>query len=185
MSDFSVHQLEQAIETQVSRESSADEKRAAIAFCDAVQTSADGWQRCLEFLFRTDSVQVKFFCLSTLETFVLRRYTQTDADTLAQLRQGLVAWLVEHVPNSAEDSGESAHTHTYRFVCLSQILHCHSIFCVSFYVSLHFLGFADAHLGVRRNAQQSKTSLHRCWCSSFGSSIRKVGQIFSLSCFDC
>lgn len=49
-------------------------KESAIAFCESVRTSPDAWKFCVEKLFNSNVVQVKFFCLQILQDLILHRH---------------------------------------------------------------------------------------------------------------
>ncbi len=56
---ISLDTLERAIAVQFDPRVAPETKRQAVEYCDAVKQADEGWKRCLEYLFQTDSETVK------------------------------------------------------------------------------------------------------------------------------
>lgn len=89
-------------------------KEKANRYCESVHSTPDAWKFCLDKLFKTTILQVKFFCFQILQDLILHRYkfsshvdvwtavdqfqhryiSLSDADRMA-LRGGLLNWMRE------------------------------------------------------------------------------------------
>jgi exportin-T len=53
---------------------SGEVKEKANRYCDSVRTTPDAWKFCVEKIYKTSTMQVKFFCFQVLQDLVLHGY---------------------------------------------------------------------------------------------------------------
>ena len=57
---------------------SGEVKEKANRYCDSVRTTPDAWKFCVEKIYKTSTMQVKFFCFQVLQDLVLHGYVSTS-----------------------------------------------------------------------------------------------------------
>ncbi|GAM18310.1 hypothetical protein SAMD00019534_014850, partial [Acytostelium subglobosum LB1] len=70
-------------------------KQRAVTYTETLRDSPDGWKFCLEKLFQTNNVYVKFFCLHVFQDVITtgQRYAQLTQDDRYRLRTTVVSYL--------------------------------------------------------------------------------------------
>eukprot|EP00462_Mataza_sp_D1_P027302 CAMPEP_0175178820 /NCGR_PEP_ID=MMETSP0087-20121206/35178_1 /TAXON_ID=136419 /ORGANISM="Unknown Unknown, Strain D1" /LENGTH=1039 /DNA_ID=CAMNT_0016470999 /DNA_START=1 /DNA_END=3121 /DNA_ORIENTATION=+ len=87
---------------------SADFRKQAIASCDNLKRSAEGWKVCLERLLtkHTDRHEVTFFCLMVLEEYVDSHYGKLPDEQRTPFRQSVMDLLGNFIrPGAALQQG--------------------------------------------------------------------------------
>lgn len=69
MDDF-----ERAIMLSLDPTVSGEVKEKANRYCDSVRTTPDAWKFCVDKIYKTSTMQVKFFCFQVLQDLVLHGY---------------------------------------------------------------------------------------------------------------
>ncbi|TPX64921.1 hypothetical protein SpCBS45565_g05557 [Spizellomyces sp. 'palustris'] len=94
--------LERAVAVSVDPTANVALKTEAMAFCDQVRNSSNGWQVCLKIFIKVpkSSEHTRFFALHVLEDVLRRRYAGLNPNERAGLRQALWNWLVHNLDES-------------------------------------------------------------------------------------
>jgi len=83
--------------------SAGDTKVRAIQYCNQVKTASDGWLFCLEKFFKANKLEVKFFCLLTLQELVEHgRYNSLSVPEKELLKASLMRWLTEFLLSNGQ-----------------------------------------------------------------------------------
>eukprot|EP01133_Synstelium_polycarpum_P014604 gene14604-17268_t len=83
---------------------SEDIKQKALAYTEGIKSSPDGWRFCLDRLFVTSSIHVKFFCFHVFQDLILHRHAILTEDDRTKLKTTLVNYLKVHLAVANEDS---------------------------------------------------------------------------------
>eukprot|EP00743_Colponemidia_sp_Colp-15_P007842 GILK01008494.1.p1 GENE.GILK01008494.1~~GILK01008494.1.p1 ORF type:complete len:968 (-),score=114.45 GILK01008494.1:207-3110(-) len=67
----------------------------ALAYCNQVKESADGWKMCAQRFATASQDQVRFFCLQVIEETIKKRYSSISYADKSQLRAIVLTWLTE------------------------------------------------------------------------------------------
>ncbi|GAM23232.1 hypothetical protein SAMD00019534_064070 [Acytostelium subglobosum LB1] len=79
-------------------------KLKALAYTNTVKESPDGWKFCLEKLFQTKSIHVKFFCFHVFQDVILHRYEALTEQDRLSLKSTLITYLKVVLANTNEDT---------------------------------------------------------------------------------
>jgi len=78
-------------------------KQTAIEYTNKVKNAPDGWLFCLEKLFETKRVEVRFFCLICIQEAILHRFEALTIQQREILKKGFVRWINEYLPANSVD----------------------------------------------------------------------------------
>ncbi|KAK7204085.1 Exportin-T [Myxozyma melibiosi] len=122
-------QVEQAVEIALSSNVDSNLKQQAMAFCNQIKESSDGWQVCLALFMseRKRSPAVRFFALQVVDDALVKHLNgnqkQLDESSLASVKDALLSYIQrEYGPqNTAETDAvfmqnKLAQTITYFFL---------------------------------------------------------------------
>ncbi|KAK9469029.1 armadillo-type protein [Lipomyces arxii] len=109
------NQVEQAVEIALSSNADPALKQQAMAFCNQLKDSDDGWQMCLS-LFMSDrkrSPAVRFFALQVVDSALLKRINgtgqQLDETSFMYIKNALLSYIQnEYQSQSGSDSDSDA-----------------------------------------------------------------------------
>jgi exportin-T len=89
--------LERAVVYEMDPSADPKIRAAAKEYCNNIKTSPDGWKICLQKLFRTTVMEVAFYCLEVIKSFIQHHYMSVSSEEQRQLRKALMTYLQTNV----------------------------------------------------------------------------------------
>ncbi|EGG15755.1 armadillo-like helical domain-containing protein [Cavenderia fasciculata] len=80
-----------------------DLKQKALQYTNNVKESPEGWKFCLERLFKTNSVHVKFFCFHVFQDLILHKHASLSEFERTKLKSTLIDWVKIHLTKNTEE----------------------------------------------------------------------------------